>query len=97
MIGLLLALVCCDSRCDERCAQIQARKVAMVQVCGLPEEVGVIDCGVHNVERLDCQVSCLEQSECAVVDGTVLSENADAPTWRDYTICLVGCPGTEEP
>lgn len=76
------------------CEQVQARKSAVLTACGLPAQTANIDCDETNVQRLDCQVSCMESAACVVLDGSDIWHLTSPGSYYD---CLDDCPGIASP
>ena len=78
--------------CTEPCAELHMRLEAVAERCGLPAETAARACDETNLVRLECQVQCVEEASCELLDGTNTSFTWDQ--YYPYLTCLRACPGT---
>ena len=78
--------------CTEPCAELHARLEAVAERCGLPAETADRACDETNLVRLECQVECVEDASCELLDGTNTDFSWDQ--YSPYKTCLRACPGT---
>jgi len=77
-----------DTNCSS-CADLDARQRTLAEQCGLADVVEPRSCGAENYTRLECQVTCMEATDCALMDGSNISYGTDG--WRSYIECSEAC------
>ena len=93
MTLLALLLNACGPSCEERCQETQERKAAVAARCDLPRKAESIECSRETADLRDCQVQCMEDADCRVLNGSALLAVAgdDYLLAHDYSGCLVEC------